>query len=318
MKDHEALRKMYPPGKRRPGKPHGGVLQLWVTRACDKSCYGCTQASNLKGAKEFITPEQFEQACYSLRDYWGTVGVFGGNPCLHPQFDQLCDILATHIPFQQRGLWANKFFGHGPKIRETFNPARSNINAHMDKKAVDEIRKDWPDAKIWCTNTDCRHSPVYLAMQDLIEDEDERWGLIANCDININWSAMICVFRGELRGFFCEVAGSMAMLLQDDPTHPDLGVKIEDGWWQKTMKQFAPQARTYCHMCGVPLRGFGELSQSKDENSREQTTKTWQGVFEKLGMRGGHQFQVVTDLHEIKPQSLKKMTHYVQNAKAKG
>src|SRR5690606_5874383 len=109
-----------------------GIMQIWVTRACDKSCYGCTQGSNLRGPYTRMSPSQFEEACISLKDYWGVVGMFGGNPCVHPQFAELCEVFKKHIPYEQRGLWSNNLNGHGKLCAETFNPRHSNINAHGD------------------------------------------------------------------------------------------------------------------------------------------------------------------------------------------
>jgi len=36
-------------------------------------------------------------------------------------------------------------------------------------------------------------------MQDVIADEAERWDLIARCDINRHWSALVGVVPGNLR-----------------------------------------------------------------------------------------------------------------------
>jgi len=64
-------------------------------------------------------------------------------------------------------------------------------------------------------------------MEDMTDDE--RWGLIGNCDINQYWSAIICVFRGELRGYFCEIAGAQAILHENEPSYPDLGASVVPG-----------------------------------------------------------------------------------------
>ncbi len=148
MTEDEALQRMVPPGKRRPGAYREGIIQIWVTRACDKACFGCTQGSNLAGRPGRITPEQFEEAVVSLKDYFGVVAMFGGNPCTHPQFEVLCEILCRHIPFHRRGLWSNNLLGKGSICRRTFDPTVSNINVHMDRRAAEEIRRDWPEARI--------------------------------------------------------------------------------------------------------------------------------------------------------------------------
>src|SRR5262245_58303454 len=101
MTEHEALSKMKSPRDKRATIWRGGVLQICVTRACDLSCTHCTQGSNLLSRFSFMTPDQFETACRSLagdqahqiRPYWGVVGMFGGNPCVHPEFETLCEIM---------------------------------------------------------------------------------------------------------------------------------------------------------------------------------------------------------------------------------
>lgn len=80
MTEQECLSKMVAPGQPRKGIWRSGVMQIMVTRACDKACFGCTQGSNLAGKPAMITVEQFEQACLSLEGYFGVVGMFGGNP----------------------------------------------------------------------------------------------------------------------------------------------------------------------------------------------------------------------------------------------
>lgn len=263
-----ALSKMVPPGQTRPSVYQGGVLQIWITRTCDKACNHCTQGSNLRAVKEVqqrITPEQFEKACLSLSDYFGVVGMFGGNPAIHPEFETLCYIFRKHIPFERRGLWCNNPLGKGKIMAETFNPAVSNLNVHLDQKAYDEFKRDWPSSMPFGLTQDSRHAPVYVSMKDLNIPEEERWEKISNCDINQKWSAMIGIFRGELRGYFCEIAGAMAMLHQHNPEYLDTGVPIESGWWKLPMSDFSDQVHQCCHNCGVPLRGFGTLAQEKDQ-----------------------------------------------------
>jgi molybdenum cofactor biosynthesis enzyme MoaA len=98
MNEQQALAKMVAPGTKRPGKYRSGVIQILVTRACNLSCFGCTQGSNLAGKPMFITPEQYEIALQSLEGYWGVVGMFGGCPSMHPQFETLCLLLQKYFP----------------------------------------------------------------------------------------------------------------------------------------------------------------------------------------------------------------------------
>lgn len=292
-----------------------GVLQIWVTRSCDKACFGCTQASNLGGKPGRITVEQFEVACQSLQDYFGVVGVFGGNPALHPQFEQLCKIMQRYIPFERRGLWCNKLFGNGAIARETFNPHVSNINVHLDQEALEEFRRDWPEARPVGVTDDSRHASPYYAMQDMEvlpggvpNTEENRWKLIGECDVNQYWSAMIGVFRGELRGYFCEIAGAMAMLHQEEPDYPDTGLAVTPGWWNQPMAAFEQQARFHCHACGVPLKGRGELAIGGE---KEQCSKTHESIYKPKSK--GRLLEIVT--HPSQIGHVNRVTEYIQNSK---
>ena len=380
MNEQECLNKMVAPGTRRPGKYREGVIQIHVTRACDLACYNCTQASHLGGKTEFMSEEHFEQACLSLKDYFGVVGVFGGNPALSPHFARYCAIMREIIPFAQRGLWCNHPRGKGKFMRGTFNPAVSNLNVHLSQEAADEFKRDWPECHVVGLREDSRHSPPWVAMKDVlwktcpqckgcgrfgddcskstdgmhffngtykgppmaciycgmemsktdcqmckatgkVYDESLAWELISDCPINKHWSAMIGVFRGQLRAWFCEIAGAQAMLHQDEPDYPDTGVAIgrveeKDGtprkqWWELPMGAFRDQVRKHCHECGVPLQGHGELAQSKDPDAKEQVSATYEAVY-KLKRR--RPLQLVTEREQLgKP--LENMTRYIQNSK---
>ena len=188
-----------------------GVLQIHITRACDLSCTGCTQGSNLQGKPVLMTTAQFEESCLSLMQgkepYWGVVGVFGGNPTVHPDFVQICRILQKLVPFEQRGLWSNNLRGYGKLCREIFNPEYSNLNVHTDRAAMEEMRRDWPECHPKGLH-DSRHSPPWVALKDL-EDmtDEERWDLIGRCDINQLWSAMVwslgAMASSEIAGRLC-------------------------------------------------------------------------------------------------------------------
>lgn len=341
MQEQQALSQMVSPGMKRPNIWKNGVLQIWLTRACDLACFGCTQGSNLGGKPGMMDIEQFEQAVISLKDYFGVVGIFGGNPALHPKFEEMCHILAEHIPFQQRGLWCNHPRGKIAIIRETFNPYVSNINVHLVREAYDEFWQGWPEgrhilkgldpawpeAEALKSNPanykhrvgDARHSPPFVAMQDLDvlpfpdgtdrpNTLENRWDLIANCDINRNWSAMLCSFRGQLRGYFCEIAGSQAMLHQHNPDYPDLGMPVTPGWWQQGMLAFADQARYHCHACGIPIRSQGELAVG---GKTEQVSKTHRDIFvTKSRTRDVELVQLANQLNE---RSETPITSYIEN-----
>lgn len=319
MSEQEALRRMVAPGTMRPGKYMGGIIQVHVCTACDKACCNCTQGSGFRGPPRFISLHSFLACVDSLHGWWGVVGVFGGNPALHPDFPELCRVLEKRVPYRQRGLWCNRAMGHGKLMREVFNPAVSNVNVHLDSDAADEFRRDWPEVRIVGEHRDSRHSPVWVSLRDVVSDEEARWRLIERCDINQHWSAMCGEFRGEPKGWFCEVAGAQSILHQDNPSYPDTGLSVLSvqeytrgmgervylRWWELPMHGYREQVRKHCHECGVPLRGLGELATRGD---RDQLSEHYKALTSK---RKGRAVELMT----VAPtETLPRFTDYLRNA----
>lgn len=296
---------MYMPKDKRPGIWRNGVLQIWVTRACDLACFGCTQGCNLRGRPGMISVDDFERACKSLSGYFGVVGMFGGNPALHPDFVTLCEIMRRHVPPAQRGLWCNNPRGHGEVMRQTFNPAVSNLNVHCNATAYAEFKRDWPESRPFGLDADSRHSPPYVALCDVISDYDERVRLIEDCDINKYWSAMICVTRYGLRGYFCEIAGAQAML---HPEYPDIGVSITPGWWKADQDVFQPQIDFHCHRCGIPLKIEGPMALS---GPSEMVSREHMGIY--VTKRQDRDVTVIDDITSL--GSVTRATDYLPEAR---
>ena len=322
--EDRALAEMYSPGMRRPGKKHGGVMQIHITRACDQACFGCTQGSNLKGPYSYMSVEQFVTACESLKGYFGTIGIFGGNPATHPKFEDICSVLRFHFPKSQCGIWCNNPFGKGAIMRGTFDPARSNLNVHLNSTAFTEFKHTWPESRPFGLQQDSRHSPVFVALKDVVHDEAVRWNMIASCDINKHWSAMIGVFRKELRAWFCEIAGAQSILHQNEIndngeyTYPDTGLEVKPGWWQESMTSFREQVRKHCHECGVPLRGYGTLAQESDDKGVEYVSEMHKDIYQIKSSHKDRKVQVVETLAEVKPDSLDTFIDYLGNSNKGG
>lgn len=352
MTESECLALMKAPGDVRSSKHTKCVIQILVTSSCNLSCTNCTQLSQIRRKPWFMTPDQFELACKSLQGYKYVVGVFGGNPAISPYFADYCEIIKQHFPFEQRGIWCNHPLGKAHLMRGVFNPAVSNLNVHLDREAYNQFRKDWPESMPFGLNVDSRHSPCYVAMKDVLKkvcpecngkgeratyyddgnlqflgkceecngqgniyDESTAYDLISRCDINQRWSSMIGVFRGQLRAWFCEIAGAQAIYHQDDPNYPDTGLdpiehqQLGRQWWQSPMTFFAHQVRQHCHNCSVPLRGYGSLAQSED--GVEQVSETHAPGY--LPKKKDRRVQLVTVMDELKSKNLR-VTEYLQGA----
>lgn len=291
---------MKAPGDYRAGIWRGRVLQVKVTNACDLDCRNCSVAVGLarKLKRIFkITPDQFREALRSLKGFPGVIGMFGGNPCIHPQFEELCEIFRQEVPEkEQRGLWSNRLFGHGAACRDTFGPYH-NLNVHGSQEAWDEIRRDWPEATPLAAGLvdPSHHGPIFGSVQELGKTEAEMWDMVGNCYVNQTWSAEITVVDGELLGYFCEIAATMAEIEND----PQYGYELVKGWWSRGMPEFEEQVRHYCTRCLVPMNP--KKVDAADEEEVELHTPVWAPVLATVKGRPMLATTALSDLEHGEP-----------------
>jgi hypothetical protein len=158
------------------------------------------------------------------------VGMIGGEPLLHPQFDELAAIVERLIPErQQRGLWTGLNW-QKTKHRKTIERVFGYVNNNTHIKAI--------------------HSPVLTAVEELVPDIEERQKLIDNCWLQRIWSSTITP-KGF---FFCEVAGAMDMVFNGPG-----GLPVEPGCWRRPIADFQDQINCWCNRCGIPLNLPGRL-----------------------------------------------------------
>lgn len=212
----------------------------------------------------------FRKAVRSVADWPGVIGLFGGNPCVHPKFPELCEILCEEIPEQRRrGLWSNNLMDHGEAVKKTFYPhGRFNMNAHMDAAAAKEIER-WLPGKLIRNSASqpSWHSAILLNWRDMGLSVSEWIRLRERCDINLKWSACIREHEGEPVAYFCEVAAAIDGIMGNNH-----GIPATPGWWHRKMSAFSSQVSCCCDIgCGVPLRGLGHM----DRDDTYDMTPSW-------------------------------------------
>ena len=203
-------------------------IHIEITNACNKECACCTRFCGHHKKPFFMNLETVEKALQSLVNFPHNVGIMGGEPTIHPQFADICHLLARHIPKERRGLWTNgaRWEKYEGIIEETFDYKNIVYNDH--------------------SHTEGHHQPLMVASQDIVVDKELMWKLIDQCWIQNRWSASITP-KGC---FFCEVAAAQDMLYNGPGGYP-----IEPGWWKKTPVQFHDQIERYCVNCcaAIPM-----------------------------------------------------------------
>ena len=80
------------------------IICIDVTNKCDLACSNCTRLLENQDAYWDMTPENFRLALKSLKGYGGIIAMIGGNPCMHPKFDELCQILLRKSQTARKGV----------------------------------------------------------------------------------------------------------------------------------------------------------------------------------------------------------------------
>jgi hypothetical protein len=300
---------------------HGNdIIQVVITRKCDiHTCSNCTQLLPFRKDAAEMTLDCVEAALKSVQDWPGVVACFGGNPCTHSKFEEVCKLWQHYIPQQnRRGLWTNNLMRHGSIIKDTFYPhGRFNLNVHGDSDAATQMQKWLPGIKVWGLRQS-RHGGMIGNYADYGYTYDEWSSLREKCDINRNWSAGIyqrdcpaCFATGKRYSddisasynppcgacegkkylpyaYFCEVAGSI-----DGVTGENNGIPAVPGWWQNTIDRYSDQIQNCCDKnCIVPLRTVGSFDNESTYDispSAERLTVGFKGKNLKIKVHGDKQ-----------------------------
>ncbi len=238
------------------------IIQIDITNACVHQCSNCTRFCGHHKKPFFMDYETFKMAVDSLEGFEGCVGVMGGEPTLHPEFNHFVEYIGEKHPSAHKlysnmkpitnfgryihdknyildemlnkrkgpGLWSSvcdSYYRNFELIQDTFS--FQNINDHNNKSL---------------------HLPILVSRKEMGIDDESWIDIRNNCSIQSQWSATITP-KGA---FFCEIAAALDMLF-DGPG----GWKIEPGWWKRDPKDFGEQLK-WCEICGGAFMKKGRLS----------------------------------------------------------
>jgi hypothetical protein len=252
------------------------VIQIDITNACFYACSNCTR---FIGHHKYVTHmdfNTFQKAVESLFDYPNMVGIIGGEPTLHPQFDKFVRYYADVIPARQnmdryvlepisnlcdyrnriwntlysrRGLWTSLgpgYLRHFELIRDVFE--YQCINDHQNEG---------------------KHQALMISRKELGIEDQEFYLLRDSCWIQDRWSATIT----QKGAFFCEVAASLDMLMDGPGRWP-----IEKKWWERRPTDFKDQLE-WCELCG----GCLAVPYTSSKSEVDLVSPGWQKKLESLG-----------------------------------
>ena len=250
------------------------IIQIELTNACPHGCSNCTRFCSHVRKPFFMDYTTFRKAVFSLRDFPGMVGIMGGEPTLHPDFEGFVEFYADHIgpgeksvngraPIHdfsayrerrlsglnvKRGLWTSlgdRYYQHYELIQEVFD--YQCINDHVNQGF---------------------HQALLISRKSLGLEDEEWIKLRNNCWVQRLWSSSITP-KGA---FFCEVAAAMDMLFNGPGGWP-----IQPGWWRRTPEEFGDQLK-WCELCSAPLQVPRRLANEKIDDVCPRAYKRLQSI----------------------------------------
>ena len=273
------------------------TIQIDITNACNKRCSNCTRFCGNHAENFFMDFDTFKRAVDSLDGYDGVIGVMGGEPTLHPEFERFALYLkekyggsvgANRMIYPQREfikeIRRREFESHilrqGQDGRKNFKMCGPGLWSNMGntyRKYHELIQDVFPVQFLNDHLNSSYHQPGLFARKDL-QIPDEEWARLRDkCWIQNEWSATITP-KGA---FFCEVAGALDMLFGGPG-----GWKIEPGWWRRTPEEFGDQLH-WCELCGFALETF--MRDAEEET--DDVSPTVYEMLKRVGsprMKAGH------------------------------
>lgn len=217
------------------------AIQLEITNACIKNCANCTRLVGHHRKPYMMNLDYFKAAVNSIQGTPTLIGVMGGEPLLHPRFEEICLYLQKTFSSERLALWSTldkRFKRHAPLIAKTFGIVLPNSHSHP---------------RIF-------HSPPLVNSEKVLGPRFIP--AVDNCWIQKSWSASI----NPQGAYFCEVAASIDLILKTGTAFD-----IQTAWWRKKPSAYMAQVKALCSKCGICLN----LTPRKDTARTDDLDDWW-------------------------------------------
>lgn len=224
-----------------------------ITNVCNLNCGGCCQLVGhfTKEQLWFIDLQELERDIKLLKQHPSLcnqpITIFGGEPTLHPQWDEIVKLLKSHAPTV---FWINSNGRLGHKRYQKEDNLVWWVDLH-------------PDSQLFVQT-------LYAAEDALKLPNDMAYWEKAQKDCCM-WKGCQCsVYNGK--AYFCETAAALDWLFNNGKN----GWEMEEGKnpFQRTKEEIDEQARHLCKRCGWCVTDIVPRQLSKDPSYVSPSNQT--------------------------------------------
>lgn len=263
------------------------TIQIEMTNACIHSCSNCTRFCGHHKKPFFMDWETFKRAVDSLEDWPRRIGIMGGEPTLHPEFERF-------VKYARKVHPEAYDIGGGKKPVKSLSRYIEDVNV-VKSELVTKLR----GLGLWssvCASY-VKHyeiiqdSFIFQCVNDHTASSRHQAWLMTRKEFGINDTEWIkirdnCWWQRCLNSpsvtpkgaFFCEVAAAMDLLF-DGPG----GWKIEKNWWRRGPEDYKDQL-FWCEYCAGAFADF-------DRDANEEIDDVSPVMFDKLVQAGSPKVQ---------------------------
>lgn len=223
-------------------------IQIDITNACVHRCSNCTRFCGHHRKPFFMDYDTFKKAVDSFDGWDGMVGIIGGEPTLHPDFERFVDYLREKRVGRKVNLSQKPIFDMQSHILKNLYkyPTKIALWSSLNRnyyRHFEVINETFERQLLNDHDNNCLHQAILISRKDMGIDDEEFIKRRDNCFAQNSWSATITP-KGA---FFCEVAGALDMLFNGPG-----GWAIEKGWYNRTPEHFEEQLH-WCELCSLCL-----------------------------------------------------------------